>query len=91
MEKMQALKAQKIVWPDDNFGDNIWVLTVDRTHCWLREPQHPVWSHDPEWYLHKFNKGVVNNELGSSISQNRLVWMNGLFKAGLNDLTIFTN
>jgi hypothetical protein len=42
VEKIQALKAQKIVWPDDNFGDDIWVLTVDGTHCWLREPQHPV-------------------------------------------------
>jgi hypothetical protein len=91
VEKTQALKAQKTVWPDDNFGDNIWVLTVDGTHCWLREPQHPVWSQDPEWYSHKFNKAGVNYELGILISQNILVWMNGPFKAGLNDITIFTN
>jgi hypothetical protein len=23
VEKVQALKAQKIVWPDDNFGDDV--------------------------------------------------------------------
>jgi hypothetical protein len=91
VEKIQALKAQKIVWPDDNFGDDIWVLTVDRMHCWLREPQHPVWSQDPEWYSHKFNKAGINYELAILISQNRLEWMNGPFKAGLNDITIFTN
>jgi hypothetical protein len=64
---------------------------VDGTHCWIREPQHPTWSQDPEWYSHKFNKAGVNYELGISISQNRLVWMNGPFKAGQNDITIFTN
>ena len=73
VEKIQALKAQKIVWPDDTFGDDIWVQTVDGTHCWLREPQHGVWSQDPEWYSHKCNKAGVNYELGISISQNRLV------------------
>ena len=71
--------------------DGIWDLTVDGTHCWIREPQHPVWSQDPEWYSHKFNKGGINYELGISISQNILVWMNGPFKAGLNDITNFTN
>jgi hypothetical protein len=90
VEKVQALKAQKIVWPDDNFGEDIWALTVDGTHCWIREPQHPTWSQDSKWYSHKFNKAGVNYKLGILISQNRLVWMNGPFKAGHNDVTIFT-
>jgi hypothetical protein len=64
---------------------------VDGTHCWLREPQHLVWLQDPKWYWHKFNKAGVNYELGISILQNMLVWMNGPFKAGLNEITIFTN
>jgi hypothetical protein len=89
--KGTALKAQKIVWQDDNSGDDIWGLTVDGTHCWIREPQHPTWSQDSEWYSHKFNKAGVNYKLGISISQNRLVWMNGPFKAGQNDITIFMN
>jgi hypothetical protein len=90
VEKVQALKAQKIVWPDDNFGDDIWAVTVDGTHCWIREPQHPTWSQDPEYYSHKYNKAGLNYKLAMSISQNRLVWMNGPFKAGMNDITIFT-
>jgi hypothetical protein len=91
VEKVQALKAQKIVWPADNFGDDIWCLTVDGTHCWIQEPQHPTWSKDSSWYSHKYNKAGVNYELGLSISENRLVWMNGPFKAGKNDVSTFTN
>ena len=41
LEKVQALKAVKICWPDDNFGSNIWVIMVDGTHCWITEPRHP--------------------------------------------------
>ena len=90
IEKVQALKAQKIVWPADNFGDDIWGPSVDGTHSCMTEPQHPIWSQDPEWYPHKYNKAGVGYELGISISTNRLLWMSGPFRAGLNDVTIFT-
>jgi hypothetical protein len=33
LEKVQALKAQKITWPDNNFGEDDWILTVDGMHC----------------------------------------------------------
>jgi hypothetical protein len=89
VEKIQALKAQKIVWPEDNFGNDIWGLTVDGTHAWIQEPEHATWSQDPEYYSHKFNKAGCNYELGISISECRLVWMNGPFKAGSNDVSIF--
>lgn len=46
VEKIQALKAEKIVWPDDNFGGDLWIITVDGPHCWISEPGHPVWSQD---------------------------------------------
>jgi hypothetical protein len=38
IEKVQALKAQNITWPEDNFGGDIWVISVDGTHCWIQEP-----------------------------------------------------
>jgi hypothetical protein len=89
IEKVQALKAQKIYWPEDNFGDDIWVITVDGTHCWVQEPQHPSWSQDREYYSHKYNKAGLNYELGISLWQSRLVWMKGPTKAGANDLSVF--
>jgi hypothetical protein len=90
VEKIQALKVEKIKWPDDNFGTDIWVLTVDGTHCWIQEPQHPTWSQDSKYFSHKFGKAGVNYELGISLADGHLVWMRGPFKAGLNDVIIFT-
>jgi len=88
LKKLRELKHQKIVWPDD-FGDDIWIITVDGTHCWINEPQHPDWSQDREYYSHKYNKAGVNYELGIAISTSDLVWMNGPFKAGRSDKKVF--
>jgi DDE superfamily endonuclease len=86
--KIQALKLTKIVFPDE-WGNDIWIITVDGTHCWINEPQHPDWSQDRQYYSHKFAKAGINYELGIAIGTSRLVWMNGPFKAGANDAKIF--
>jgi hypothetical protein len=92
VEKIQAMKAEKIVW-DETFYNNHddWIISVDGTHCWINEPTHPVWSQDTSYYSHKYNKAGLNYELGISLSTNRLVWMNGPFPAGSNDISIFSN
>jgi hypothetical protein len=90
IEKVQALKAQKITWPDDSRND-IWVLTVDGTHCWIQEPQHPTWLMDSEYYLHKYAKASINYKLGMSLVESRLIWMNGPFKAGSNYVSTFVS
>ncbi len=87
VEKVQGLKAGKIVWPD-NFGGGIWVLTVDGTHCWIQEPQHRTWSQDSRYYSHKYGKAGLNYELGISLSESKLIWMNGPFVAGGNDKSV---
>ena len=89
IEKVQALKAQKIKWPDNNFGDNIWAITVDGTHCWLQEPQHPTLSKNPAFYSHKYARAGLCYELGISLIESPLVWMNGPFPAGTNDVSFF--
>jgi len=89
LEKIQALKAEKIKWPADNFGGDIWVLTVDGTHCWIQEPGHPDWSQDSTYYSHKYGKAGVDYELGIALAENRLVWMNGPYPAGQSDSHVF--
>ena len=89
IEKVQALKAVKISWPDNLYSDDLWVLTVDGVHCWINEPRHPTWSQDPTYYSHKFNKAGLAYELGVSLTESRLIWMNGPFKAGTSDKKIF--
>lgn len=87
-EKIRALKTEKIRWPED-WGTDIWIVTVDGTHCWINEPKHPEFSQDRQYYSHKFAKAGINYELAISIADSRLVWMNGPFKAGSNDGKIF--
>jgi len=89
IEKIQALKVEKIRWPDDNFGNDIWVVSVDGTHCWIEEPIHPTWSQDSKYFSHKYGKAGMSYELAISLNGNRLVWLHGPFPAGTNDVTIF--
>ena len=88
LERICALKHKKIVWPDD-FGNDIWIITVDGTHCWIIEPMHPEWSQDKDVFSHKYNKAGINYELGIAISSSDLVWMNGPFNAGQSDKKVF--
>ena len=73
LEKIQALKAEKIVWPDDLFARYIWVILVDGTHCWITEPGHPDWLQDSRYYLHKYGKAGVVYKLGICLFTSRLV------------------
>ena len=83
------LKAVKITWPDNIFGDDILAINVDGTHCWIQEPQHPTLSMDSDYFSHKYGKAGLNYELEVSIFESRLVWMNGPFPAGSNDMKVF--
>jgi hypothetical protein len=90
LNKIQALKTQKITWPADNFGTDIWAISVDGTHCWIQEPTHEEWSQDPSYFSHKYNKAGMNYEIAISLSEQRVVWLNGPFPAGSNDIKVFS-
>jgi len=89
LEKLQALKAAKICWPEDYYAGDIWVISVDGTHVWMNEPKHHEWSMDSAYFSHKHGKAGATYELGISLSENRLVWINGPFPAGQSDLKVF--
>jgi hypothetical protein len=46
---------------------------------------------DSDYYSHKYGKARIKYELGISLKESRLIWMNGPFPAGKNDITIFAN
>lgn len=89
LEKIQALKAQKITWPVDNYGTDVWILTVDGIHSWYHETKKGEFSQDSEYYSHKYGKAGVGYELGIALSEPRLIWMHGPFKAGFGDRKTF--
>jgi DDE superfamily endonuclease len=79
---------QDVVNEDNNqqVGVASWILSVDGTHCRISEPRSQP---DKRWYSHKYHKPGVAYELGVNLFENKLVWMNGPFKAGESDIVIF--
>jgi hypothetical protein len=89
VEKIRGLKKQKIVFPKEHeLTDDIWLLSVDGTHICKNEPMHEEFSKDTDTFSHKCNRAGSNYELGISLVEG-LIWMNGPFKAGRNDISIF--
>jgi hypothetical protein len=88
IKKIHHMKAEVICWPDNLLKDDIYVISVDGTHVWTTEPSHPEFSQDRKAYSHKLNKAGLSYELGICLIGG-LVWMNGPYLAGTNDITIF--
>lgn len=53
VKKIGALKAERIVWPEDNFGNDIWAISVDGTHFRSQEPNHPELPKDKSYFSYK--------------------------------------
>jgi hypothetical protein len=83
--RIAALKEEVITFCNT---DDIWIMTVDGTHVWIQEPNHPVFSQDKNYYSHKYNKAGMSCEIGISL-KGGVIWLNGPFPAGTSDLTIF--
>jgi hypothetical protein len=88
--RLQAMKTEKILWLDNLNEEGIWVLSVDGTHCWIKEPKNPEFSHQDKSkeYSHQLNKAGKSYELGIHL-MGGLIWMNGPYDAGENDIQIF--
>jgi len=62
------------------------ILSVDGVHCRIHEPRTTPSS---GWYSKKFNKAGLTYELGVAIYHSKIVWINGPFPAGQNDMKVF--
>jgi hypothetical protein len=89
IKRIRDMKAEKIVFPSlEELGDSIWIMTVDGVDFMTREPTHPEFSRDRKNYSQKFNRAGKSYEFGVSLTGG-LIWMNGPFRAGTNDLNKF--
>ena len=87
--KLQALKHEKIVFPED-FGSDVWICSVDCTDCPTQEIKHATLSQDPDLFSFKINGAGLRYEFGIDLFRSNLIWMNGWFLPGvLNDNSIF--
>lgn len=92
-KKIQALAQNKIVWPpewdDPSIDTQIFLISVDGTHCKIFEPSHGEYSKNPKYYSHKFRMSALAYEVAISVFTNQVVWINGPFPAGKGDADIF--
>ena len=92
--KMQALLPTKIKFldrwndADDPFCEKF-IIGVDGTDCKTWERAHETFPVDRQRMSHKFNHAALKYEIGVAIYENKIVWVNGPFKGGRHDLTIF--
>ena len=91
VKKIQALKTEKIVFPDaEFFGSDVWILSVDCADCPIEEIIHPTLSQDPELFSFKVNGAGLRCEFGIDLFRSKVIWMSGPHLPGkVNDNTIF--
>lgn len=87
IEKIARLLPEVIFWPDE--WDSEFIITVDGVHCLINEPGHGEWSKNPKYYSHKFKKSGLTCEIAISIFHQACVWINGPYRAGRNDTSVF--
>ena len=76
----------QIKWEFDENTEEIYIATVDGTHCRIYEPRTDPGS---KWHSKKHNKAGLSCEVAIAIHKNQVCWINGPFPAGQNDLGIF--
>ena len=84
VEAIQGLKGEKIKWEVSK--DDIFLLSVDGVHCNIDEPRKKP---STGWKSHKSNGPGLAYELGLLLHHSQLVWINGPFAAGSNDIRNF--
>lgn len=82
---IQELKAEKIIFPKEEPGLMIFLISVDGTDCRIEEPR----PFSRSWFSQKFKGPAVKYEIGLSVLTGDCVWINGPFKGSKNDVTIF--
>jgi len=87
---IQKLKEKKIRWIFDEepfIGeDDYFLCSVDGVHFRIFEPR---FMPSTGWYSCKYNKAGLTYEIACSVYHDKIVWVNGPFPAGQNDLRVF--
>jgi DDE superfamily endonuclease len=84
--------TQQIVWPvgwnpqnDPHLPNAYFAMSVDGIHCQIEEPRHETRPKNEKYYSHKFQSAGLCYEIGISVYENRVVHLNGPFRAGQQD------
>ena len=88
VEEISRLKPDVIVWANRFMnwnGKSICLISIDGVDCPIKEP----YPFDKGIFSQKLNGPGYKYEIGVCIQTGDIVWVNGPFKAGKHDVTIF--
>ena len=88
-----ALKKYKIVWPTEIYHDpssQIFIITVDGVNFKVNENRrHATLPFDRGEYSKKMNHAGLKYKIGINCYNNKVVWINGPFRADEHDKNVF--
>lgn len=82
---LQELKAEKVRFPTGEDCKLVFLVSVDGTDCRIQEPR----PFDRTWFSQKFKGPAVKYEVALDVLTGRCAWINGPFKGGKSEITIF--
>jgi hypothetical protein len=89
VDRIAALREEKIKWPEDHEWDTIFIASVDGTHAFTNEPRDPNVRKNPKWYSHKDNNPGINYEIALHLWTQQVIWAKSWDPASVHDLTVF--
>ncbi len=90
VDKINALKAKKIVWPEDKDWKTAFIVSLDGTAFKIEEPFDPLMRKNRKWYSKKTGGATINAEIAIHLWTNQVVWAYCSGAAGVtNDLGVY--
>lgn len=84
--KIQALKEEVIVFPDDLANStDVWIMTVDGINFEINEPTIRAVTKDRKMFDHKSNHAGLSYEVGLDLFRSKVIWINGPFETGASN------
>jgi hypothetical protein len=91
VERIAALKTQKICWEDVDSADSleVFALSTGGVDCKLREEKHAFLPQDNSACSHKMNSAAAKYEVALSVQRAKCIHIADPFKEGVSDLEMF--
>jgi hypothetical protein len=89
--RIAALKAMKVVWPDDldDPATELFTISIDGVDFNMNEIQHPTFNVDKKACSKKSNSCAAKYEIALAVHRPKCVHLAGPFIGGKHDLVMF--
>ena len=87
------MRAKKIVWDDtlDSKETKVFNTTVDDTDSKVFKKKHPRYNQDRTQCSNKIEHGALKYEIAIAVHRAKIVWLNGPYQGGMNNISIFNH